>query len=121
GEAADRKGAGAKRIEGGKGQQHAEMQAEMREEVEGRVERAEKAEDDGHIECCAQTGRPRCVPRGTVFGAAAGHAGAQAAAYWKAVSEKLLSLRECSRSSGIAASFSMARMPMVRCCETCRL
>ncbi len=31
------------------------------------------------------------------------------------------SLRECSRSSGMAASFSTARMPMVRCCATWRL
>ena len=41
--------------------------------------------------------------------------------YWNAVSEKLLSLRECSRSIGISASFSIALMPMVRCCATCRL
>ena len=41
--------------------------------------------------------------------------------YWNAVSVKLLSLRECSRSGGMAASFSMARMPMSRCCATCRL
>ncbi len=44
-----------------------------------------------------------------------------AAGYWKAVSEKLLSLRECRRSIGISASFSIALMPMVRCCATCRL
>ena len=35
--------------------------------------------------------------------------------YWKAVSLKLLSLRECSLSGGIWASFSIARMPMIRC------
>ena len=43
------------------------------------------------------------------------------AAYWNAVSEKLRSLRECSRSIGISASFSIALMPMVRCCATWRL
>ncbi len=43
------------------------------------------------------------------------------APYWKAVSEKLRSLRECSLSGGISASFSTARMPIVRCCATCRL
>src|SRR5712675_1264303 len=36
-------------------------------------------------------------------------------AYWKAVSEKFLSLRECSRSIGMSANFSIALMPMVRC------
>ena len=40
--------------------------------------------------------------------------------YWKAVSEKFLSLRECSRSIGMSASFSIALMPMVRCWATCR-
>lgn len=44
-----------------------------------------------------------------------------AVAYWNAVSEKLLSLREWSRSIGISASFSIALMPMVRCCATWRL
>jgi hypothetical protein len=42
-------------------------------------------------------------------------------AYWKAVSEKFLSLRECSRSIGMSANFSIALMPMVRCWATCRL
>jgi hypothetical protein len=41
-------------------------------------------------------------------------------AYWKAVSEKFLSLRECSRSIGMSANFSIALMPMVRCWATCR-
>jgi hypothetical protein len=42
-------------------------------------------------------------------------------AYWNAVSEKFLSLRECSRSIGMSASFSIALMPMIRCWATCRL
>ena len=42
-------------------------------------------------------------------------------AYWKAVSEKFLSLRECSRSSGMSANFSIALIPIVRCWATCRL
>jgi hypothetical protein len=41
--------------------------------------------------------------------------------YWKAVSEKFLSLRECSRSIGMSANFSIALMPMIRCWATCRL
>ncbi len=45
----------------------------------------------------------------------------QTLSYWNAVSEKLRNLRECSRSIGISASFSIARMPILRCCATWRL
>jgi hypothetical protein len=40
-------------------------------------------------------------------------------AYWKAVSKKLLSLREWSFSDGISAIFWRARMPIWRCWLTC--
>ena len=41
--------------------------------------------------------------------------------YWNAVSAKERSFLECSRSRGIARRISMLRMPMRRCCATCRL
>lgn len=100
------------------------MRAEMRERIQRRVPGAEEAGDQRHRDRHRQEERERDDEgaTGSVHGA---HLGKECGllkepdlrriAYWNAVSEKERNLREWSRSGGISASFSTARMPIVRC------
>ncbi len=100
------------------------MQPEMRERIESRVDAAEEPHPDRRGRHAARDEQEggQDVERALHACFFAGDCGVgRDMPYWNAVSEKLLSLRECSRSGGIAASFSTALMPMVRCCATWRL
>src|SRR5690349_4665638 len=105
------------------------MHAEMREGIEGRMQRAEKpgqqrGRESHHRQECqlshhaqARTAHSHLVAPAIRPDRLSAKlrlkqddlAGSwPARAYWNAVSEKLLSLRECRRSIGISASFSIA-------------